>query len=77
MKFFSSSSFTVLVLTLTAVKAQTAINIKDYPAINQVPPIDSPEVKAWLQEIGDLSGAPSIPLHKGEPPSCPNPPIPN
>ncbi|KAF9910502.1 chitin deacetylase [Linnemannia zychae] len=76
MKFFTSS-FTVLILTLAAVKAQTPINIKDYPTVNQVPPVDSPEVKAWLAEIGDLSGAPSIPLHKGEPPSCPNPPIPN
>ncbi|KAF9155820.1 chitin deacetylase [Linnemannia schmuckeri] len=75
-KFFASS-FTVLVLTLTAVKAQTTIDINKYPAINQIPPTNSPEVQAWLKEVGDLSGAPSIPLHKGEPPACPNPPIPN
>ncbi|KAF9925763.1 chitin deacetylase [Linnemannia zychae] len=76
-KFFSSS-LTVLVLTLAVVKAQNGtIDPTKYPAANQIPPVNSPEVIQWLKEIGDLSGAPSIPLHKGAPPSCPNPPIPN
>jgi len=72
---FIASTLTVLVLTLAVVKAQSAINIKDYPPVNQIPPTNSPEVLAWLKEIGDLSGAPNIPLHKGNPPACPNPPI--
>ncbi|KAG0045899.1 chitin deacetylase [Gryganskiella cystojenkinii] len=40
-----------------------------YPPRGRVPPLDSPEVKQWLQEI-DLSGAPTLALNKGEPPSC-------
>ncbi|ORZ27905.1 hypothetical protein BCR41DRAFT_317623 [Lobosporangium transversale] len=87
---FLSSSITVLVMTIAATHAQTqtattasapapatttGATIK-YPAANQIPPVDSPEVQAWLKEI-DLSGAPKIQLHKGSPPSCPNPPIPD
>ncbi|KAG0224197.1 hypothetical protein B0O80DRAFT_521945 [Mortierella sp. GBAus27b] len=41
-----------------------------YPRAGAVPPVDSPEVQAWLKEI-DLSGAPNIGLNHGEPPSCP------
>ncbi|KAF9974957.1 chitin deacetylase [Actinomortierella ambigua] len=47
-----------------------------YPPLNEIPDVKSPEVQAWLKEI-DLKGAPAIPLHKGAPPVCPNPPIPN
>jgi hypothetical protein len=54
--------------------APGTIDPKKYPAVNQVPPVNSPEVIAWLKEI-DLTGAPTIPLHKGDPPPCPNPPI--
>ena len=57
------------------VKAQEPIVIANYPKINDVPPIDSPEVIAWLKEI-DLTGAPDLPLHKGDPPACPSPPNP-
>ncbi|KAF9181553.1 chitin deacetylase [Haplosporangium sp. Z 11] len=74
-----SSSITILVLTIAAVKAQTAgstLNPALYPKPNEVPPTNSPEVQAWLKEI-DLTGAPDLPLHTGEPPECPNPPIPN
>ncbi|KAG0328224.1 chitin deacetylase [Podila humilis] len=72
---FIFSSVTVLVLSLAVVKAQsTPIVISEYPKINEVPAINSPEVQAWLKEI-DLTGAPAIPLHSGNPPSCPNPPI--
>ncbi|KAG0277527.1 chitin deacetylase [Linnemannia exigua] len=71
---FIASSLTVLLLTIAAVKAQ--INIAAYPKVNEVPPITSPEVQAWLKEI-DLTGAPAIELHKGAPPACPNPPIAN
>ncbi|KAF9390392.1 chitin deacetylase [Podila verticillata] len=74
---FIFSSFTVLVLTLAVVKAQnTPIVVSQYPKINEVPPVNSPEVIAWLKEI-DLTGAPTIPLHTGNPPACPNPPIAN
>ncbi|KAG0296446.1 hypothetical protein BGZ97_004529, partial [Linnemannia gamsii] len=50
---FLSSSLTVLVLTLAVVKAQTTatIDIKNYPAVNQIPPVNSPEVQAWLKEL--------------------------
>ncbi|KAF9292122.1 chitin deacetylase [Linnemannia elongata] len=71
---FLASSFTVLVLTIAAVKAQ--INPALYPKVNEIPPVNSPEVIAWLKEI-DLTGAPQIELHKGAPPACPNPPIAN
>ncbi|KAG0257717.1 chitin deacetylase [Mortierella polycephala] len=70
------SSLSVFLLTIAAVRAQTPIVIADYPTINEVPPINSPEVQAWLKEI-DLTGAPDLPLHKGAPPECPNPPIPD
>ncbi|KAF9307038.1 chitin deacetylase [Mortierella antarctica] len=74
---FILSSFTILVLTLGVVKAQnTPIVVSQYPKINEVPPVNSPEVIAWLKEI-DLTGAPTIPLHTGNPPACPNPPIAN
>lgn len=76
-----SSSITVLAMTIAVIQAQTApaaapgtINIKDFPPANQVPPVNSPQVQQWLKEI-DLTGAPNIPLHKGDPPNCPNPPI--
>ncbi|KAF9396570.1 chitin deacetylase [Podila verticillata] len=74
-KFFTST-FTVLVLTVAMVKAQSAINIADYPPINEVPDTKSAQVQAWLKEI-DLTGAPALPLHVGAPPACPNPPIAN
>ncbi|KAI1318376.1 chitin deacetylase [Mortierella claussenii] len=65
-------SFTVFLLAITAVKAQTPIVIADYPPINAVPPVSSPQVQAWLKEI-DLTGAPDIPkltAAKGTPPAC-------
>ncbi|KAF9925505.1 chitin deacetylase [Linnemannia zychae] len=71
---FVASSLSVLLLTIAAVKAQ--INPALYPKVNEIPPTNSPEVIAWLKEI-DLTGAPSIPLHQGAPPACPNPPIAN
>ncbi|GJJ71845.1 peptidoglycan-N-acetylglucosamine deacetylase [Entomortierella parvispora] len=71
-----ASSLTILVVSLALVKAQEPIVVANYPKPNAVPPINSPEVIAWLKEI-DLTGAPDLPLHKGDPPSCPNPPIPN
>ncbi|KAF8928835.1 chitin deacetylase [Dissophora ornata] len=86
---FLTSSITVLVMTIATIQAQTTtsttaaattttaaatINVKDYPTINQIPPTNSAEVLAWLKEI-DLTGAPNITIHTGQPPSCPNPPI--
>ncbi|KAF9431857.1 chitin deacetylase [Entomortierella beljakovae] len=80
---FISSSIAVLVIAIATVNAQTTTSsapptttsaATKYPAANAIPPIDSPEVQAWLKEI-DLTGAPDLPLHKGNPPSCPNPPI--
>ncbi|KAF9898550.1 chitin deacetylase [Lobosporangium transversale] len=74
-----ATSFTVFILTISAVKAQTTINIADFPTINEVPPIDSPQVQQWLKEI-DLSGSPDIaPLQapRGSPPTCQVPAVPN
>ncbi|KAF9168927.1 chitin deacetylase [Mortierella sp. AD011] len=74
-----ATSITVVVLTFAAVKAQVPIVISDYPTINEIPPTDSPEVKAWLAEIGDLSGAPQIPLPNptAQPPPCAKKPLAN
>ncbi|KAF9111418.1 chitin deacetylase [Mortierella sp. AM989] len=82
---FLTSSIAVLVMTVATIQAQsttssapptTSAPATKYPAANQIPPTNSPEVQAWLKEI-DLTGAPTIPLHKGNPPACPNPPIPD
>ncbi|KAF9097632.1 chitin deacetylase [Mortierella sp. AM989] len=73
------SSLSVLLLTIAAVKAQSPIVITDYPTINVVPPINSPQMVAWLKEI-DLTGAPAIPktkAPKGTPPVCTVPAVPN
>ncbi|KAF8983397.1 chitin deacetylase [Entomortierella lignicola] len=84
---FLTSSITVLVMTIASVQAQTTVTSATstappatttttiaWPKINAIPPTNSPEVLAWLKEI-DLTGAPNIALHTGNPPSCPNPPI--
>ncbi|KAF8975177.1 chitin deacetylase [Entomortierella lignicola] len=73
-----AASITVIVLTISAVKAQNIV-ISNYPAINAIPPTDSPQVKAWLAEIGDLSQAPNIPLPNptAQPPPCAKNPLPN
>ncbi|KAF9429695.1 hypothetical protein BGZ94_009846, partial [Podila epigama] len=73
-KFFTSS-ITILVLSVTSAVV-TAQGLTGYPEVNKVPDVNSPQVQAWLKEI-DLTGAPTIPLHKGDPPECPNPPIPD
>ncbi|KAG0336427.1 chitin deacetylase [Podila humilis] len=79
------STFTVLVLSVTAAAVSvqtpaaapaTGAPFTGYPAANAIPDINSPEVQAWLKEI-DLTDAPTTPLHKGDPPPCPNPPIPD
>jgi peptidoglycan/xylan/chitin deacetylase (PgdA/CDA1 family) len=65
------SSFTVLVLTIAAVKAQT-ISLADYPKPNEIPDTKSAQVQAWLKEI-DLTGAPNhavLLAPKGSPPAC-------
>ncbi|KAG0356357.1 hypothetical protein BC939DRAFT_448247 [Gamsiella multidivaricata] len=69
-----SGSTSTTVAAATPSSAPGTINPSEYPAPDKIPPINSPEVQAWLKEI-DLTGAPSIPLHTGQPPSCPNPPI--
>ncbi|KAI1317225.1 chitin deacetylase [Mortierella claussenii] len=76
---FLTASFTIVILTLTAVKAQTPIVITDYPPVNAIPPTNSPQVQQWLKEIGDLSGAPAIPLPNptAQPPPCAKNPLPN
>ncbi|KAG0241560.1 chitin deacetylase [Actinomortierella wolfii] len=70
-KFLSSSFAIVAFIAVANAQAMTG-----YPKVNEVPDVNSPEVQAWLKEI-DLTGAPDLPLHKGAPPACPNPPIPN
>ncbi|KAF9933283.1 chitin deacetylase, partial [Modicella reniformis] len=66
------SSLSVLLLTIAVVKGQTTIVLSEYPKVNEIPDVKSPEVQAWLKEI-DLTGAPSIALAKapkGSPPAC-------
>ncbi|KAF9160642.1 chitin deacetylase [Actinomortierella ambigua] len=70
-KFISSTFAVIAFIAVANAQAMTG-----YPKINEIPDVNSPEVQAWLKEI-DLTGAPDIPLHKGAPPACPNPPIPN
>ncbi|KAF8924150.1 glycoside hydrolase/deacetylase [Dissophora ornata] len=77
-KFFATS-FTIVILTLAAVKAQTTIVVSNYPPINTIPDTKSAQVQAWLKEVGDLSGAPNIPLPNptGQPPPCAAKPLAN
>lgn len=65
-----ATSITLVILSLSTIKAQ--IVISQYPPINQIPPTNSPEVIAWLAELGDLSAAPKIPLPNptAQPPPC-------
>ncbi|KAF9431962.1 chitin deacetylase [Entomortierella beljakovae] len=65
-----ATSITLVILSLSTIKAQ--IVISQYPTINEIPPTNSPEMVAWLAEIGDLSGAPKIPLPNptAQPPPC-------
>lgn len=37
------------------------LNPANYPALDRIPPIDSPEVQQWIKEV-DLSNVPNIPL---------------
>ncbi|KAF9185533.1 chitin deacetylase [Haplosporangium sp. Z 767] len=68
---FIAPSLTIVILTLAAVRAQSPIVIANYPPPNAIPPTNSSEVQAWIKELGDLSGAPNIPLRSGAPPaSC-------
>ncbi|KAF9430576.1 chitin deacetylase [Entomortierella beljakovae] len=73
------ASSIVFLLTFAAVKAQTPIVITDYPTVNTVPPVNSPQMLEWLKEI-DLTGAPNIPkttAPKGSPPLTCAAPDPN
>lgn len=76
---FLATSITFVILSIATVQGQgQQIVIADYPAINQIPAIDTPQVKAWLAELGDLSGAPNIPLPNptAQPPPCAAKPLP-
>jgi len=67
----TATSLSVLVLTIAAVNAQIPkLDPSKYPVINVVPPINTPQVQAWLKELGDLSAAPKFPLRVGAPPGC-------
>jgi len=41
------------------------LTIANYPALDRVPPVDSPEVQQWLSQI-DLSGVPSYAPSTGD-----------
>lgn len=43
-----------------ALPAATGVNPADFPTLDQVPPLDSPQAKAWIAEI-DMSKVPNIP----------------
>ncbi|KAG0246686.1 chitin deacetylase [Mortierella sp. GBA43] len=65
-----ASTLTVLLLTVSAVKAQLVV--ANFPKVNEVPDTKSAQVQAWLKEI-DLTGAPNIApttAPKGSPPAC-------
>ncbi|KAF9174747.1 chitin deacetylase [Mortierella sp. AD011] len=72
----STTSPTVAAAKTTTTAAAAATTTITWPEANKVPPTNSAEVQAWLKEV-DLTGAPDIELHTGDPPSCPNPPIAN
>ncbi|KAG0304225.1 chitin deacetylase [Dissophora globulifera] len=54
--------------------ALVAVVVAGYPDINTVPPVDSPEVVAWLKEL-NLAAAPNISVNAVNPatntPNCP------
>ncbi|KAF9920350.1 chitin deacetylase [Linnemannia zychae] len=60
-----------LAITLMAAATATAqFNATEFPPLNAVPPVDSPQVKEWLKAI-DLKDVPVFPQHTGNPPACP------
>lgn len=50
-----------LTLLLLIFSTVANLNPANYPALDRIPPIDSPEVQQWIKEV-DLSQAPNIPL---------------
>ncbi|KAF9308911.1 chitin deacetylase [Podila horticola] len=66
---FSTSA---LMLLASTALAQT-FNIANYPPVNAVPPVNSPQMTEWLKEI-NLADVPKLALHPGNPPAaCPQP----
>ncbi|KAG0354514.1 chitin deacetylase [Podila minutissima] len=66
---FSTSA---LVLLASTALAQT-FNIANYPPVNAVPPVNSPQMTEWLKDI-NLADVPKLALHPGNPPApCPLP----
>ncbi|KAG0319734.1 chitin deacetylase [Dissophora globulifera] len=61
----STLAWTVLV---TAAAAQ--FNPAAFPPVNEVPPINSTEVKEWLKGLS-FADVPVLPVHTGNPPACP------
>lgn len=52
--------------------AQT-FNIADFPTVNAVPPVDTPQMKEWLKDI-NFADVPKLASHPGNPPApCPLP----
>ncbi|KAF9907781.1 chitin deacetylase [Lobosporangium transversale] len=62
---FSTVAFAILATAATA-----QFNPTDFPPVNEVPPIDSPQMKQWLKDIS-FADVPTFPTHTGNPPICP------
>jgi len=65
--------FTTSMLLLASTAMAQTFNIADFPTVNAVPPVDTPQMKAWLKDI-NLADVPKLALHPGNPPApCPLP----
>ncbi|KAI7822058.1 hypothetical protein BC939DRAFT_398283 [Gamsiella multidivaricata] len=60
-------AFAIFAATVTA---QGQFNIAAFPAVNEVPPVNSTEVKEWLKGLS-FADVPALPVHTGNPPTCP------
>ncbi|KAF9294375.1 chitin deacetylase [Linnemannia elongata] len=61
---------TITITLMAAATASAAFNAAEFPPLNAVPPITTPQVQEWLKAI-NLADVPVFPLNKGNPPVCP------
>ncbi|KAH7060355.1 glycoside hydrolase/deacetylase [Linnemannia elongata] len=61
---------TITITLMAAATASAAFNAAEFPPLNAVPPITSPQVQEWLKAI-NLADVPVFPKSKGNPPVCP------
>ncbi|KAG0198574.1 chitin deacetylase [Mortierella sp. GBA30] len=61
----STVAFAILAVAVQGQFVPTA-----FPPVNEVPPINSPEVQGWLKDL-NFADVPKLPIHTGNPPACP------